>query len=80
MSTETKRDHLRSLAGNIAESMGVGVAPGNAAVQPHLSASPLSGAKGRMDGLTRSRNVAEIPVDKIGPNSTTRPSLGSPNP
>jgi ParB family transcriptional regulator, chromosome partitioning protein len=68
MSIETKRDHLRSLAGNIAESMGVGVAPGNTAVEPHLSASPLPGAKGRMDGLTRSRNVAEIPVDKIGPD------------
>lgn len=64
MSGATKRDHLASLAGNIAESMGVGVARGN-----DLPASPgLPGARGRMDGLQRSRNVAEIPVEKIGPD------------
>ena len=64
-SNTTKREHLASLAGNIAESMGVGVA---SVAAPE--GATLPGAKGRMDGVARSRNVAEIPVEKIGPDRT----------
>lgn len=63
----SKRDHLQSLAGNIAESMGVGVAPGNGHAE-NASTLPLPGANRKMEGVNRSRNVAEIPVERISPD------------
>ncbi len=59
----SKREHLQSLAGNIAESMGVGVPQRSPAVT-----SPAPSSSRKLEGIARSRNVAEITHDRINPD------------
>jgi ParB family transcriptional regulator, chromosome partitioning protein len=59
-----KLDDLRRVAGgNVDESMGVGRAP-----RRDLPAAPPGGAPTRWQGIAKSRNAAEVPVDRIAPD------------
>jgi len=59
-----KLDDLRRVAGdNVDESMGVG-----RTIRRDLPAAPPGGAPARWQGVAKSRNAAEVPVDRIGPD------------
>jgi ParB family chromosome partitioning protein len=61
-----KLDELMKAAGTIAaESMGAGRVP---AAMHRASSPPVASVPDRMEGLTRSRNAAEIPLAKIIPD------------
>ena len=62
-----KLDELRrTTIGNVDESMGVGRGAVHGAPPPGPRPVP-----GRMQGLVRSRDAAEIAVDRIGPETVT---------